>query len=1153
MANLRSREAHDRQAGLRMLARAYEDACVVFAGAGGDSDDVRRRAAQRAFQAAVSAADGVALVVRALRACQPDHRVVQAHLDAAYLISPLGNGNSAVCGELVSGGCAEPLFVLLASSVVEVQCQASRALYVLATVDAARAIIVAAGGIPALIALLHSPSESPREAACGALRSVRDVRAPPPPREGGGPRKYGSLSAARVREIQAAVALLHGAGAEREAGVHMLAGILEAACAASMRSVGGGGGGGDDAARNAALSGIRDAIAAEGGVPLLVSLLPADAAAATAPDRVHVHVALATVVAMMSSGTAEMRTALGGAIAPLIALLGSTSVDVQGQAAGALCNLSTEGAHRAAIGAAGGIPPLVALSASRFERVREPASRALHNMRAAGVHGSAAGANRTAAAAADVAAVVVTAGGARATARTPASTAETPRPVAVPRAPAAAAAAAAASAGSPAPASASIVTEMATAGAAVASTAVSAAAAAAGDAAAATAGMAAAAAAAGTAASAAQTERVAAAAAVIVADGGRDLVASGGVNIGVGENDREPDARVDTSAAAAAAREDGGAIAVRSGGTGAATVPSGAPTSDPVEAAAAPEGGTCSLIDEHPADAAAAVAVPGGCGGGGVSGGERPSPQDLACDAPGDDASRDAASRFGSAVAVGSQFTGPIASAASARARVPAAAAAAAAAVAPARMPSRIESSEGGFVGRAAERRGVPPDDDAGSSRGDDDDAAGRPHAARSRAQEGSSGGGGGNSSGAGTGGATLRDVPAAVSQLCSRGLEQRDAGLATLLAISDGLIRGATAIGGGGSGDHGAAQRAAVARFREALAAAGGVRPITRLLRASYASPYETACHAAFLVQTLASGAYCGALASAGCIVPLISLLGSPSDRVQAHAAGALNNLSSDGRTRAAILAAGGDELIPRLVALSRSRSEEVRTRAAHVLHNLRLPSAAASWSPHGGGFSGGGGMVAGARARLSSALTALASSNASDRASGVAELDALLSSGGGGGGGDSATEDAMVGAGAIAPLLRVLSLGAPHSDTRVHAVALVRRLCEDSFATRRALVAAPGCVPSLIALLLLRASSAGGPPAQAQEHAALALCSLIDDDDADGAITATVAAAGGLAPLTAQLASRAVAARVAAALRRMSTSDEMPRSPHPAASRCC
>lgn len=126
----------------------------------------------------------------------------------------------------------------------------------------------------------------------------------------------------------------------------------------------------------------------------------------------------------------------------------------------------------------------------------------------------------------------------------------------------------------------------------------------------------------------------------------------------------------------------------------------------------------------------------------------------------------------------------------------------------------------------------------------------------------------------------------------------------------------------------------------------------------------------------------------------------------------------------------------------------------------------------------------------------------------------------------------DALLSAGGVVPLVRLL--GTPHSDSSLHedAASVVQHLSGDSSGACRALVAA-GCVPPLIALL--GSVSAGR---QAQEHAAGALCHLLDDDDDDASATA-VAAAACISSLVSQLTSCTIGAHAASALRRLSAID--------------
>jgi hypothetical protein len=309
---------------------------------------------------------------------------------------------------------------------------------------------------------------------------------------------------------------------------------------------------------------------------------------------------------------------------------------------------------------------------------------------------------------------------------------------------------------------------------------------------------------------------------------------------------------------------------------------------------------------------------------------------------------------------------------------------------------------------------------------------------------------------------------------------------------------------------------------------AAGGIRPIVRALRATYSSVLETNCHAdtAFLILHLAQegNAACRALASEGCIAPLIALLLSSAVRVQAHASCALGNLCCEAGTRALVVAAGG---ISPLFVLSGSPDKTVKKHASSALHNARLPSSAQRADDAARRV---GAMDAAARAELSSALAQLEVQTTGERAAGIETLNRLSAHGGD-------FEAALASLGGIAPLVRMLVVRA---DTRVYAGAaeLTRRLSGGSWAMCRALVAA-GCVPNLVALLQSRIVV----DAKIQRDAAAALCNLVDDDE-DGAIATAIGAAGGggIPPLIAQLGSASNelgAHAVAAALHRLSMSD--------------
>jgi hypothetical protein len=392
----------------------------------------------------------------------------------------------------------------------------------------------------------------------------------------------------------------------------------------------------------------------------------------------------------------------------------------------------------------------------------------------------------------------------------------------------------------------------------------------------------------------------------------------------------------------------------------------------------------------------------------------------------------------------------------------------------------------------------------------------------------GGSGGGGGvgggdsgvkrsAAGGAGVAATPITPIALAVASICSHDAGERDEGIRSLVDIADSAVRETTSRHCDGVD----AVQIVRLKFCDAVVAAGGVRPIVRALRETFASPcYDTDCHKnlAFLVGTLAVGsdAICRSVAAAGCIAPLISLLTSRLDEVQRHAAAALHSLSCDAVTRAMVVAAGG---VPSLQALLASNDKDVRNVAASALSCVQLPSStgratgANSW-----------GRVAAPRSEVAAAAELLSSHRVGERATGIAALRHLSSL--------DDFEDALITAGGIVPLVRVMSV--PHSDSGVHAGAasVVKSLAAGSLITCRALVAA-GCIPPLVALA---SSSAVG--AQVCEDAAAALFTLIDDDD-DAAGAIAVAEAGGIAPLVKQLESRTLFPRVVAALHRLSTSD--------------
>jgi hypothetical protein len=192
----------------------------------------------------------------------------------------------------------------------------------------------------------ESAGKAGADGVVGSPASGAAVAAPREPDAGGGSGGTGGLSAATLREIARAVALLGSRKAkERVAGSRDLARIAK-----------------DGYNNNRKLVEFQEAVVAAGGVPLIVRAL---GAAETAEYAAYV----VLILSAYSSDCCVAIAAAGG-IPPLIVLLASPSVHVQTDALNALCNLSASDENEVAIASAGGL-------SSRSSRRRRPTCRRL--------------------------------------------------------------------------------------------------------------------------------------------------------------------------------------------------------------------------------------------------------------------------------------------------------------------------------------------------------------------------------------------------------------------------------------------------------------------------------------------------------------------------------------------------------------------------------------------------------------------------------------------------------------------------------------------------------------------------------------------------------------------------------------------------------
>jgi hypothetical protein len=224
---------------------------------------------------------------------------------------------------------------------------------------------------------------------------------------------------------------------------------------------------------------------------------------------------------------------------------------------------------------------------------------------------------------------------------------------------------------------------------------------------------------------------------------------------------------------------------------------------------------------------------------------------------------------------------------------------------------------------------------------------------------------------------------------------------------------------------------------FQEAVVVAGGIPLLVRVLDAA-ADGGDAATYAAFVVYmlTACNSKCCSAIAVAGGILPLITLLASPSVVTQENAGRALCNLSMSAENRATIASVGG---IPPLIARLASPSVDLQLHAARALSNLSVNVENKVKIASAGGIA---------------PLIALLGSSAVQRfaASALWGLSA-----------DDENETAIASAGGIPPLIALLA--SPSTDVQTTAASALSNLSWN-VEYRRTIASAGGIAP-LIALL--------------------------------------------------------------------------------------
>ena len=258
----------------------------------------------------------------------------QAQRWAAAAIAALAEGSSANQVAVAEADGIHPLVELLKrENVVAPHENATKALWHLASTAENQLSIAKVGGLPPLVRLLNKGSDQAAEYAAAALEALS---------RGCAENQVGLL---RDGAIQPLIELLGSDSDETQ--VHALGALLNISSP-------------NDANRNAV-------------VRPLVSLLEVRNADA--------QIRAAELLAMLASKSSANCDAIfaAGAIRPLVDLLGDGRhvSGLQVRSADALCYLSRQGAHKAAIIEAGGVPPLVQMLRSRDSDGQAKASGAL--------------------------------------------------------------------------------------------------------------------------------------------------------------------------------------------------------------------------------------------------------------------------------------------------------------------------------------------------------------------------------------------------------------------------------------------------------------------------------------------------------------------------------------------------------------------------------------------------------------------------------------------------------------------------------------------------------------------------------------------------------------------------------------------------------
>lgn len=356
----------------------------------------------------------------------------------------------------------------------------------------------------------------------------------------------------------------------------------------------------------------------------------------------------------------------------------------------------------------------------------------------------------------------------------------------------------------------------------------------------------------------------------------------------------------------------------------------------------------------------------------------------------------------------------------------------------------------------------------------------------------------------------TLYTIESAVARLGSRLTTERNVGLRELARVFDDVLSA--------SADESSIVdfHAALRGLQKAVAVASGIPLIVGALLQCRAGSHEiqSQSHVLHLIYVLAldQSAFCGDLAAAGCIEPLIALLASSSISVQREAAGALCNLCTDSVACAMIVAAGG---ISPLVPLLESASEDVRENASSALRKLGAAYSASiseTVAPDDAGF------CAAIICDIPAAVVMLGSREATDRESGLSMLVAIVDGCLGPAEDDesyrsmrSELQAAVFAAGGIPVLARVLKSCYDASDAaalREGITYLIQVLSARNTTVCHAL-SGDGCIVPLIALLSSTSKDVLVNTAGALEN----LCA------GDDATAARIVSAGGIPRLMALL----------------------------------